>query len=59
MAVITMEDLKTRLISNRRTADPSARQADWNTLLADTAESFGDDKVDLAVEQALMDLRLE
>lgn len=56
MAVITMDELKVRYVTNRRIQDKSARDADWQVLLADTAESFGADKVNLAFEQAILNL---
>lgn len=53
---MTMEDLKTRWIANRRIADPVAREADLDTLKADVATEWGADRIDYAFAEATAQL---
>jgi len=53
MAVSTIKDVQDRLVTNQNIVDPVARQADYNSLLADIRVAFGDGSEDAAVQEAM------
>jgi len=57
MAIITADDVKTRLISNKQIVDDNARAADFDTLKDDIEETWGTGKTDAVVCRALEEMR--
>jgi len=56
MAIVTLDDVRTRLVTNKAISDPATRQADWAVLVADITETFGAVSVDRTVREALQQL---
>ena len=50
---MTIDDVKTRYLTNRGISDPVAREADKQALISDITAEWGPDKVDLAIREAI------
>jgi hypothetical protein len=56
---MTIDDAKARFLANRGIADPVARAADKEALVADVAAEWGEDKVNLVFFEVVNKLQQE
>jgi hypothetical protein len=55
---MTIADVQNRLIANQSISDPVARAADYETLKADVAATFGASAVDATIKEAMRRFQL-